>query len=231
MWKLEHPPYKLSLPLWTRVIFVDWFGVLTTDLFWQSILGNNRHPYYRVVAQASEELFRHDKERVRAWMTGTLSTSEVIDNLNVQFDRRSKEDFLLRRLLDDCRNVTYRTEFLQSLRHTAPDCHLVLATDNMDCLVNQFEAISSLASTLDDILASSRLGVLKVDSVRDFFSPWLLDHGLQFKEALLIDDNARTCEEFRLCGGSAVFHRSVEQTVADVKAWTSTHRKYQISEA
>ena len=33
-----------TLPLWNRVNFVDWHGVLSRDPFWTSILGRPRHP-------------------------------------------------------------------------------------------------------------------------------------------------------------------------------------------
>jgi FMN phosphatase YigB (HAD superfamily) len=216
-------PYKLFLPLWKRVVFIDWFGVLSTDLFWHTIVSNQKHPYHKSVMTASEHLFRVEVSRVRSWMRGHLSASEIVGGLNVTLDRRSKEDFLLRRLLRDCSRTALRVDFLHAVRSVAQSSYLVIATDNMDCFVDQVLKISYVEESVDDILASSKLGVLKTDSIQEFFGPWLKDHKLSYHQAILIDDNEKTCKEFQSYGGHAISFKSVDTTLRELSRWADEH--------
>ena len=210
-------PYNLFLPLWRRVVFVDWFGVLSSDLFWHSILTQESHPYYKSVASATERLFAENRELVRDWMRGRIDASTIVRQLEVSLDRRCNDDFLLRRLMADCRRMSFRKDLLLGIRQVVPDAYLLIATDNMDCFVSEVEALSVHSSGADDILVSCQLGVLKLDSVEMFFGPWLRDHALSFRQAILIDDNPRTCDAFRQCGGDAILFTSVAATLAELE--------------
>ncbi len=212
-------PYKLFLPLWKRVIFVDWFGVLSHDLFWHSILNNQKHPYYQAIKNTSEKLFLNNSQKVQQWMRGEMSASEVLAHVPIELDKRAKDDFLLRRLYNDCRKLSFKIEMLQAIREMSEFTSVVIATDNMDCFADQVQSIPQLKNLVDDVLSSSRIGVLKTDSVYDFFNSWLKDHGLDFKQALLIDDNEKTCAKFHSVGGTAIAFKSEYATLSKVKEW------------
>lgn len=213
------PPYKLFLPFWGRAIFVDWFGVLSRDPFWHTIIANTRHPYHGAVSRAHGQLFRERLEIVRAWMRGEIKAGDVLDDLDVHLDRRSKPGFLMRRLISDGSKVGVRMDLLHGIRHLARDCYVVVATDNMDVFAAQSARMGEFERTIDDVLLSSRLGALKTERLEDFFGPWLRDHRLNFENALLIDDNIRTCQAFEMCGGRAVAFSNVSDALARVKSW------------
>lgn len=210
--------YKLHLNLWHRAVFIDWHGVLSTDLFWQSILSRVQHPYHAEVAEATRDLFSNERELVRDWMRGTVSSEHLVDRLGLRLDRRAKADYLLRRLLDDCRAMQYDRDLLLAIRRAAPDAYVIVATDNMDCFASRTHLIADLETTVDDILVSARLGVLKTDGVAEFFGPWLKHHGLRFADAVLIDDNVKTCNAFRDIGGTAIVHSSADESVNELAA-------------
>jgi FMN phosphatase YigB (HAD superfamily) len=208
--------YHLFLPLWQRVVFVDWFGVLSTDLFWHSIVTRETHPHHRSVELATATLFRQKPDLVKNWMRGRVNSAAIVDQLELPLNRRYKADFFLRRLLDDCRRMTYRADLLSGIRRLIPNAHILIATDNMDCFASQLPKMRSLRFEVDDVLVSSKLGVLKTDSVKEFFGQWLRDHALTFERALLIDDNAKTCDAFRRLGGDAIVFSTVDATLDEL---------------
>lgn len=209
------------LPLWERVVFVDWNGVLSREPFWASILLNERHPYRDSVSRASSELFGGDLALVQCWMRGTLSSAQVLEKLNVSLDRRAHADYLLRRLYSDCRKMRCDSDLVTELQRVrrSPSSLVVLATDNMDCFADQLHAIKSLVPAVDAVLASPHLGVLKTDSVLRFFQPWLTQHSLRFEQAILLDDSAANCIEFQKAGGTAVICRDSFSAIAGLRSW------------
>ena len=212
-------PFPILLPFWHAAVFVDWHGVLCRDVFWFSILNDQSHPYYDRLRKATEHLFEHSPDLVQAWMRGQVTSEDVIRSLAIRLDRRCKSDFLKRRLRDDCRRMSAHPRLLQELQMIRRNCFVVLATDNMDCFVERLRVGRDLASAIDIVLCSSRMGVLKTDSVENFFGPWLAAHGLGFTSALLLDDNEDICTEFEAVGGKAVVVRSVEQAIVELRHW------------
>jgi FMN phosphatase YigB (HAD superfamily) len=206
----------LHLPLWRRVVFVDWHGVLCRDVFWQSILGNPKHPYHKELSRATSALFRDRGDTVRLWMRGELDAQQVINSLNVSLDRRCRPDFLTRRLAADLKRMRVFDELL----HAIPGyCFLVLATDNMASFLEQLRAFKSVASSVNSVLCSAVLGVLKSENPERFFGPWLGAHGLAFSDALLIDDSRKNCELFSAAGGASICHHDLCSTVQAVRCW------------
>ncbi len=216
----SHPnPFPILLPFWPSAVFVDWHGVLCRDVFWFSILNDFSHPYHGRLRKATEQLFHHSPDLVKAWMRGQLSSEDIIRSLAVRLDRRCRPDFLKRRLTDDCRRMTAHPRLLQELQVVRRNSFVVLATDNMDCFVERLRVGRDLASVIDAVLCSARLGLLKTDGVDKFFGPWLEAHRLGFTDALLLDDNEDICAAFVSAGGKAVVVRSVEQAVAELRRW------------
>ncbi len=207
------------LPLWRCVVFVDWSGVLSRETFWSSILGNSRHPLYKPMRLATKTLFENRVETLRAWMRGRLTSEEIVTQLDVQLNRRYKSDYLLRRLHEDCRRMTCDPDLVNELRVVRTNAFVVLATDNMDCFWRAVLAIRGLSLTVDAILCSSELGVLKKDSVDRFFRPWLARHNLTFQNSLLLDDSEDICEAFQAAGGAAVVVGSSEDAILGLRTW------------
>lgn len=152
-------------------------------------------------------------------MRGKTSSEEVSKGLSISVDRRYREDFVARRLREDCRGYKPDTDLLDALAQLRDHAFVVLATDNMDCFADAVADIKDLSMAIDYVLCSSDLGYVKDDGVSSFFGPWLSAHGIPLMSALLIDDSADTCATFRSAGGTAIPHDNTDQTILNLYSW------------
>jgi FMN phosphatase YigB (HAD superfamily) len=220
---LARKPYNVLLPLYPRVIFVDWYGVLSNDVFWSSILNNKKHPYHQPLKDAYEDLFTQD-QALKSWMKGELTSKDIVQTLKVRLGRKYKADFLLRTLEADCRRMTINKRLFYALQAVRADSFVVIATDNMDCFYSQVDCHSDLRDGFDSVLCSSMLRVLKSESATRFFGPWLLQHRLSFSQALLLDDSEVNCRNFEGAGGRSVLVTSIDQAIQEIKSWDNNKR-------
>jgi hypothetical protein len=204
---------QLTLSRW--VIFVDWHGVLSSAPFWHTILWNEQHPYHREIQHRTGELFS-DRQLIDAWMRGRITTAQVLEQVQVQLDRRAGEDFLARRLLTDCRATPLADELTRTLYLLRSRAEVVIATDNADCFVEAARDRRDLRFA-DGLLSSSDLGVLKAEDPARFFGPWLTTHGLGFESAVLVDDRHDNCAAFQSCGGTAIRVTNATQAAEDLR--------------
>ena len=221
---LRVTPFPSLLPMMSRVVFVDWHGVLSNDNFWSSILETRRHPYRKRLEAESQKLFLDRSDLIRAWMRGELQSLDIINALDVRLKRGTRSDYLLRRLYSDCRKMRVNQELLTELQKVRTTSFVVIATDNMDCFFSGIDSIPEIRSTVDGILCSSNIGVLKRENVRRFFGPWLQHHRLSFAQALLLDDSAANCEAFRSAGGAAYRVTSAIATLKTLRKWHNNSR-------
>ncbi|WP_107661126.1 HAD family hydrolase [Nocardia suismassiliense] len=196
---------QFVLPYFDVFVFLDWFNTLSTAQFWESIVGNTKHPLSSQMRDALEELFRGRKDYVQGWMRGLVSDAEVIATLNVRLPARYRDDYLLRELLRDCRKAQIDPAMSSIVRELRPRAFLGVASDNMDCFLHAAPKVLTGELRIDELIVSSEVGSLKKESPDRFFGPTLTRYGLQPHNAVLIDDCADTCEVFRAWGGSA-FH-------------------------
>lgn len=228
-----------QLPLFQRVIFVDWHGVLSRDPFWTSILESSTHPLRAQLEVKVSETFSCEPI-MHSWMKGLIPSQDVISQMAIKMDRRFRQDFLNRQLDIDCARMRINLDLVGVLRKFRPAVPVVLATDNMDCFANTFnrirgsrrrrslesERLADWANICDDIICSSDVGVLKAEDPVGFFGSFLSEYGLQFSDALLIDDRADNCEAFRHYGGSTVQWKmganDVSEAAAAVQNWLET---------
>jgi len=96
---------RVVLPLWRPAIFVDWHGVLSRDPFWLSILNNEKHPLRGPLRAKLNEIFSGDSQVSHEWMKGIRSSTDIVANMCIGLDGRYRDDFLRRRLDDDCRHM------------------------------------------------------------------------------------------------------------------------------
>ena len=125
---LQVKPFPCLLPIMRRVVFVDWHGVLSEDVFWFSILGRQRHPYRRQLEEETQRLFGDRIDLVQAWMKGEVHSADVIGLLDIPLDRRTRSDYLLRRLYSDCRNMRINADLLFELNKIRASSFVVIAT-------------------------------------------------------------------------------------------------------
>ena len=219
-----------QVPLWGRVIFSDWHGVLSRDPFWVSIRGSAAHPLHARLEAGMAGVFASERGIANEWMKGLLSSDQVIAEMGIQLDKRFRDDFLGRRLDLDCARMHVNAELFQVLRVMRAEASVVIATDNMDCFARAFdqarrrrqslarerETLADWAVICDDIICSSQVAALKAEDPQAFFGPWLATHGMGFADAVLIDDRADNCAAFTACGGTAIRWKMGTDDINDV---------------
>lgn len=127
-----------QLPLSPRVVFVDWHGVLSRDPFWMSIRESATHPLRAQLEANLADVFSREHNTANQWMKGLLSSEQIINTMDIQLDRRFRNNFLTRRLYLDCTRMRVNVALFQLLRMFKTQAVIVLATDNMDCFANTF---------------------------------------------------------------------------------------------
>ena len=192
------------MPFWNRAVFIDWHGVLSSRPFWYSLRDARlKHTVGSSVLRESRSLFG-DNHLVRAWMKGHVDSDTIVSRMRLESDARVGDDFALRRLFDDCYRMPIDPAVIDLARYARQVAQVAIATDNMDCFYAGAVRRIDLTKEFDGILCSSELGVLKAEDTSRFFGGWLAARGLQFAEAVLIDDDAGNCAAFRARGGSAI---------------------------
>jgi FMN phosphatase YigB (HAD superfamily) len=230
-----------QVPLWGRVIFSDWHGVLSRDPFWVSIRGSATHPLHNRLEAGMAGIFASERDLANGWMKGLLSSGQAIAEMGIQLDRRFRDDFLARRLDVDCARMRVNVELFELLRTLRAEAMVVIATDNMDCfarafekarsrrrrLTDQRETLADWAVICDDIICSSDVATLKSENPRAFFGPWLASYGLRFADTVLIDDRADNCAAFASCGGATIQWKmgthDISEATAQLKEWLHNH--------
>jgi len=208
------------LPLF-GVVFVDWHGVLSNDPFWASVLRGRNARLRGQLESRLDEVFAGDL--AASWMRGATSVERIIGPVQSTLSRRYRRDFLQRRLIDDCLKMAVNTTLAAVLQDLARTRFVVLATDNTADFEDAFrraqnnpsrrakgapESLRDLAPVMDDIICSSRHGVFKAEDPMAFFGMWLDGNGLDFTDAVLIDDRGDNCLAFEDAGGHAIRWRS-----------------------
>jgi hypothetical protein len=79
------------------------------------------------------------------------------------------------------------------------------------------DSLATWATSWDDLVCSSDVGVLKGGDPHAFFGPYLAACGLGFADALLIDDRSDNCAAFRSMGGTALRWTMHTDPLADVR--------------
>ena len=207
-----------SLPAGIKVIFVDWHGVLSRDPFWISILHNQWHPLYPQLAEAVENLFTRQADRVHEWMRGDLTAQQIIESFQITQGPEFPRDYLNHKLVEDCQLMRVNVPLVRYLEEAkSAGIKIVLATDNMDCFYDAIQqarqrqksdadktiSFVSTVQLFDEILCSSEQRVLKRENPQRFYAGWLKQKSFTYSDALLLDDLEINCEAFRAVGGIA----------------------------
>ena len=199
----------MSLPIFNKVIFTDWHGVLSHDYFWMNTLSGQRvnKDFRSSLLELRHNIFNSQTDLIYQWMRGELESANV---LRVAACSQSIEfiNFAAERLERDCEKMTADETLLRLYREIRLSAWVVVATDNMDCFVKAFVSKQSIKTHFDDIICSSDIGVLKSENPTAFFGNWLKNYGLSFRDALLIDDSLSNCEAFVKAGGSSLLFTS-----------------------
>ncbi|CAN5297311.1 hypothetical protein BH20ACI2_BH20ACI2_02220 [soil metagenome] len=202
------------LPLFQSVVFVDWHGVLSKDVFWSHVLNKSRHPLFKQVTAVRSSIFSQNTDLISAWMKGLLTTTQVI----LEVGGKQGQDALVQSLIQGCKKASVDYKLLSELQKIRSKSFVVLATDNMDCFFENIDHNRIVSEGFDSLLCSSKLGVLKSDDPERFFKPWLDHHRLHFSDALLLDDSEENCRKFEVAGGRSLLVKSTEVCISDLQA-------------
>jgi len=206
------------LPMFETVVFFDWFGTLSTSLFWERITHARRHALRTRLRERLHELFTTEKETISLWMRGALTDAEVVDHLEVPLPRHYLEDYLERALWRDCRASTVHPGLAQLVRELRSGALVAVATDNMACFLAAVPTTLNLDAPVDAILSSAERRVLKAEDPQLFFAPMLNASGLTFSQTVLIDDCGDTCDAFRELGGRAYQYIGLPKLLRDLRS-------------
>ena len=215
-----------TLPLWRKVVFVDWHGVLSEDPFWSSVVSQRTRLGLGLRNHLSF-VFGSESDVADRWMRGEISAEEVVRPARRYLGERRKEDFFERRIVTDCRSMSVDPELASLLGMLSGNALVVLATDNTAEFEDAFRTsprkrvqrpiqdqrsipttFGDVVSKFDDILCSASVGVLKAEDPHRFFGTWLEQRSLQFGDSLLIDDREDNCRAFERVGGCSVQWKS-----------------------
>jgi FMN phosphatase YigB (HAD superfamily) len=203
----------------SRVIFVDWYGVMSTARFWDSLRDQSPAPADRAGFDcALDQVFATDV--VNQWMRGQLTTRQVVARFLADETDESCVGFLEHQATLDCVHAPVRGDLVAALERLRSRHWIVLATDNMDCFAAALAKRNDLQAVFDDYLVSSDLGVLKAEDPHRFFGPWLASHQVEIGDAMLIDDRMENCDRFREIGGQAILFNDSPQMWVHLKALT-----------
>lgn len=226
-----------QLPLFRRIVFVDWHGVLSNERFWSSILSAPKHPLKPRLNEAVSQIFSRNDD-LEHWMRGDLKSVDIIKQMGISERGRYGQEFVERRLMADCASMRVDQELFRLLAEVRSIAPVVLATDNMDCFSTAFNAaiaarrrrkegdppsLRQWAQVSDGIICSSDVGVLKSEDPKAFFGATLERYGFDFRNAVLIDDREDNCCAFRNVGGEAITFKtgrdSVQLLASKLGAW------------
>ncbi len=205
----------------THVVFLDWDGTLCTGRFWGSLRtgAEAERETYEIVQRL---LFGEEKERVRAWMRGTLSSEDVCDWLAPQVP--IGREALWRALAADCAAMPFDPALRLRAERLREVAYVVLATGNMDCFTRFTVPALGLDASFDRILNTADLGYLKTERDGEMFRACLADYGVPMNRAILVEDALHTCASFEKWGGTAYRVSGPEETARRLDEITATFR-------
>jgi len=177
------------------IVFIDWFGVLSTSYFWCVQSKKNM-----LLKEWCNFVF-NDSEIFNDWMRGKYSLEYL-----TQFGVEVNEDLLVKSFLKDMKYYKPDYKFLKSVKELFPNAKKILVTDNMLIFDYILKEYTYLNSYFDKMYLSYEIGMLKNDTPKSMFDYILNDLGLtNFENCLLIDDNSINCQNFNDKNGRTIF--------------------------
>jgi hypothetical protein len=222
-----------QLPLFSKIIFVDWHGVVSQEYFLGSILKRQEHSQHHRLKRKLELAFSTNG-LIESWMRGDTTSEKVVENFGLGRGKRYSASFISNRLIEDCYSMDLDSDVVDLLLHMRNFIPVVIATDNMDCFSEAVKRRRSTASDgrvfskksnfnrwvigCSDIICSSDIGVLKSDDTNAFFGPTLEKYGVCFEDALLVDDRTDNCYNFEACGGTSLKWKNGVNPVEELRS-------------
>ncbi|KKT71677.1 MAG: hypothetical protein UX09_C0017G0010 [Candidatus Uhrbacteria bacterium GW2011_GWE2_45_35] len=191
------------------VIFIDWYGTLNTNLFWEDLLSKPE------MKAAQQRLIGSERNIFDDWMRGKYS-SEEINRLMAEW-AGLPYDLLWSEFVSSCQSMTFGESLKEAIAGLRLEAYVVLATGNMDCFRKFIVPALRLEEVFDRIVVSSDLGFLKTEKNGDFFTTVLSELGVPIERAVLIEDSEKSCSFFRSLGGLAYQVKNKDETISAIE--------------
>ncbi len=188
---------SLSNPRNIQTILFDFHGVLCFYEFYKPML---ELEYPEVLEWISKNVFEEDKELVRSWMRGELSS----DQMNKDIAKRVGIEFeiLNKAFIDSVQSMKLDEELMScifKIRETGIKVGLV--TDNMDVFAKITAPRHQLEEKFDVIVSSADYGFLKKENNGKLFDIALEQLGGSIASSLMVDNQPGVIEVFKNKGG------------------------------
>jgi FMN phosphatase YigB (HAD superfamily) len=175
-------------------VFVDWFGVLSTNYYWCVQYKNNSK-----LKEWCDCVF-DDPEILAQWMRGKLTIEYLVD-----FRVKVDVDFVKTNFLKDMSYYKPDKAVLDSLNALFPNSKKYLVTDNIELFTHVLNNYEELQRYFSKFYLSNEVGLLKHDEPISLFDHIQTDLGLSsFEDCILIDDLPKNCEIFNRKGGRSI---------------------------
>jgi len=184
-----------------RILFCDFFGVLSYDKFWNT-LNNPDHKYYKYYSNIIDYLFNENREIANDWMRGEYTIEQIHRLLNKKIG--VPYGSVLKIFKDDCKSLDVSKKLLGKIQSLQEKYYRILVTDNMDTF-NRYTLPSNPALNLafDKIINSYDSGYLKSSENGKIFQDTCNNLGYNLTNSCLIDDSKNTCDIFSNLGGKS----------------------------
>jgi hypothetical protein len=214
--------------------------VLSRDPFWVSIRGSATHPLHAQLEAGMAGVFASERGLASEWMTGRLSSDQVIAEMGIHLDRRFRDDFLGAAwtwTAPGCASTPNCSRSCASCGRRPWWSSRPATWTLRPRLPKRPPPPASPAAALGDAgrlggrlrrqhLLQRRGRAEGGRSPQAFFGPWLDRHGLGFPDAVLTDDRAGNCAAFSACGGTAIRWKmganDTSEIISALKSWLGT---------
>lgn len=178
-----------------KFVFIDWFGILSTNFYWCKQSKHNPH-----LKQWCDSVF-DDETILNQWMRGKYDLDYLVKQ-NIKIEK----NLVLQTFLADIEYYEPDQKLLKAVDILFPESQKILVTDNISLFNHILEKYTDLDSYFHKMFLSHELGYLKADSPYSLFDHILKDMALaDFTNCVLIDDNKNNCLNFRAKGGRVLW--------------------------
>jgi len=194
-----------------RIIFVDWYDVITKSDAWRYIQKN--HPLYDFTQTLMNKLIIGSHPDEKDWMRGCKSTVEIVAKHCPGATSTSGMDIIALEKEQYMNQLDHNIVLFDALRCFKSQGHLiVLATDNVDYFS---ELISDFAEydVFDYVINSADVKALKAEDPEKFFGSFITSQNMSFSDAILIDDKAYNIDAFTSVGGQGLCYKYPQDNV------------------
>ena len=189
-------------------ILFDFDGVLSFDRFYTTTL-KQEHP--EVADWIAKNIFENNKELVRQWMRGDISSAQINQDIAEQTGmdlptlNQSFEESVEQISLDED-----LVALIQKIREQ--DISVGLVTDNMDVFSEIVVGHLNLNQKFDTVLSSSEYGFLKKEQNGKLFDIALEKLGeTDISQSLMVDNQPEVIELYKQKGGQGYVYKNFHE--------------------